>query len=160
MHNNNSKKITPLSKFPTEVILHFYRKNRLCYTDHGMYKEIYNWNTKKNEFWIPFYGPIEKDGVIYNHVCLGYTKSTGEECHKKFTTVKSKQDAHWDEDGYYYGYCEWQYGDEMNFRFEGMYWEGTIKQIKDELDKREHVGIFNNKDYRKWLIKYRKALKK
>ena len=75
---NNKYKITPLSKFPTEVILHFYRKNRLCYTDHGMYKEIYNWNTKKNEFWIPFYGPIEKDGVIYNHVCLCYTKSTGE----------------------------------------------------------------------------------
>ena len=56
----------------------------------------------------------------------------------------------------YYGYSEWQYGDEMNFRFEGMYWEGTIKQIKDELSKREHVGIFNNKDYRKWLINYRK----
>jgi len=41
-----------------------------------------------------------------------------------------------------------------------MYLEGTIKQIKDELDKREHVGIFNNKDYRKWLIKYKKSIKK
>ena len=160
MHNNKSTQITPLSKFPTEVILHFYRKNRHCLTDNGKYKEIYNWNTKKNEFWIPFYGPFEKDGVIYNHVCLGYTKSTGEECHKLFTKIMSKQDAHWDEDGYYYGYSEWQYGDEMNFRFEGMYWEGTIKQIKDELDKREHVGIFNNKDYRKWLINYRKAMKR
>ena len=157
--NNKETKITSLSNFPTEVILHFYRKNRLCYTDHYKYVENYNRKTNKREFWIPFYGPFEKDGVIYNHVCLGYTKSTGEECHKKFTTVKSKQDAHWDEDGYYYGYNEWQYGDEMNFRFEGMYWEGTIKQIKEELDKREHVGIFNNKDYRKWLIKYRKAKK-
>jgi len=160
MHNNRSTQITPLSKFPTEVILHFYRKNRHCLTDNGKYKEIYNWNTKKNEFWIPFYGPFEKDGKIYNPICLGYTKSTGEECHKLFTKIMSKQDAHWDEDGYYYGYSEWQYGDKMNFRFEGMYWEGTIKQIKDELDKREHVGIFNNKDYRKWLINYRKANKK
>jgi len=159
MHNNNSKKITPLSKFPTEVILHFYRKNRHCLTDHWKYVEHYNHKTNKNEFWIPFYGPYEKDGISYN-TCLGYTKSTGEECHKLFTKIMSKQDAHWDEDGYYYGYNEWQYGDEMNFRFEGMYWEGTIKQIKDELDKREHVGIFNNKDYRKWLIKYRKAIKK
>jgi hypothetical protein len=159
MHNNNSKKITPLSKFPTEVILHFYRKNRLCYTDHYKYVENYNHKTNKREFWIPFYGPFEKDGVIYNPICLGYTKSTGEECHKKFTKIMSIQDAHWDEDGYYYGYSEWQYGDEMNFRFEGMYWEGTIKQIKDELSKREHVGIFNNKDYRKWLIKYKKSMK-
>jgi hypothetical protein len=152
MHNNNSKKITPLSKFPTEVILHFYRKNRLCYTDHYKYIENYNHKTNKREFWIPFYGPFEKDGVIYNHVCLGYTKSTGEECHKKFTTVKSKLDCPWNEDGY----KEWQCGDEVNFRFEGMYWEGRINQIKDELNKREHIGIFNNKDYRKWLIKYRK----
>ena len=158
MHNK-SKEITPLSKFPTEVILHFYRKNRLCSTDHRKYKEIYNWNTKKNEYWIPFYGPFEKDGVIYNHVCLGYTKSTGEECHKKFTTVTSKQDAHWDDDGYYYGYNEWQFGDEVNFRFEGLYWKGKIQDLKNELNKREHVGIFNNKDYRKWLINYRKNKK-
>jgi hypothetical protein len=148
--------ITPLSKFPTEVILHFYRKNRHCLTDHGKYIENYNHKTNKREFWIPFYGPFEEDGVVRNYVCLGYTKSTGEECHKLFTKIMSKQDAHWDEDGYYYGYNEWQYGDEMNFRFEGMYWEGTIKQIKDELNKREHIGIFNNKDYRKWLINYRK----
>lgn len=160
MHNNKNKEITPLSKFPTEVLLHFYRKNRLCHTDHGMYKEIYNHKTFKREFWIPFYGSFEKDGVIYNHVCLGYTKSTGEECHKKFTTVQSKQDAHWDEDGYYYGYGEFQYGDEMNFRFEGLYWKGRIQDLKNELNKREHVGIFNNKDYRKWLINYRKFKKK
>lgn len=159
MHNNNSKKITPLSKFPTEVILHFYRKNRHCLTDYRAFVKRYNWNTKQYNYWIPFYGPYEQDGVKYN-ACLGYTKSTGEECHKLFTKIMSKQDVHWDEDGYYYGYCEWQYGDEMNFRFEGMYWEGTIKQIKDELDKREHVGIFNNKDYRKWLINYRKANKR
>ena len=159
MHNNNNKKITSLSKFPTEVILHFYRKNRHCLTNNRAYIENYNHKTHKREFWIPFYGPYEKDGITYN-TCLGYTKSTGEECHKLFTKIMSKQDAHWDEDGYYYGYCEWQYGDEMNFRFEGMYWEGTIKQIKDELDKREHVGIFNNKDYRKWLINYRKANKR
>lgn len=159
MHNNKSKEITSLSKFPTEVILHFYRKNRHCLTNYRAFVKRYNWNTKQYNYWIPFYGPFEKDGVIYNPICLGYTKSTGEECHKLFTKIMSKQDAHWDEDGYYYGYSEWQYGDEMNFRFEGMYWEGTIKQIKDELDKREHVGIFNNKDYRKWLIKYRKAKK-
>jgi len=154
MHNNKSKQITPLSKFPTEVILHFYRKNRLCYTDHWMYKEIYNWNTKKNEFWIPFYGPFEKDGVIYNHVCLGYTKSTGEECHKRFTKINSKQDSILS----LYDDCIYR-GDKVNFRFEGLYWEGKIQDLKDELSKREHVGIFNNKDYRKWLINYRKNKK-
>ena len=151
---NNKYKITSLSKFPTEVILHFYRKNRLCYTDHGMYKEIYNWNTKKNEFWIPFYGPFEKDGYKVDSMIIGYTKSTGEECHKKFTTVKSKQDSHWD-------WCEdyFWHGNKVNFRFEGLYWEGKIQDLKNELSKREHVGIFNNKDYRKWLIKYRKNKK-
>lgn len=154
MHNNNSKKITPLSKFPTEVILHLYRKNRLCYTDHYKYVENYNRKTNKREFWIPFYGPFEKDGVIYNHVCLGYTKSTGEECHKKFTKIDSKQDSilSWYDDCIYRG-------DKVNFRFEGLYWEGRIQDLKNELSKREHVGIFNNKDYRKWLIKYRKAKK-
>ena len=153
MHNNN-KKITPLSKFPTEVILHFYRKNRLCHTDHGMYKEIYNWNTKKNEFWIPFYGPFEKDGYKVNSMIIGYTKSTGEECHKLFTKIMSKQDAHWD-------WCKDYFwlGDKVNFRLEGLYWEGNIQDLKKELCNREHVGIFNNKDYRKWLIKYRKAKK-
>lgn len=150
--------ITPLSKFPTEVILHFYRKNRLCYTNRYKYLVRYNWNKRCQEFWIPFYGPFEKDGNIYN-ICLGYTKSTGEECHRLFTKVGSKQDAAWDEDGYYYGYNEWQFGDEINFRFEGLYWEGKIQDLKDELSKREHVGIFNNKDYRKWLIKYRKNKK-
>lgn len=154
MHNNNSKKITPLSKFPTEVILHFYRKNRLCYTDHGKYVENYNRKTHKREFWIPFYGPFEKDGYKVDSMIIGYTKSTGEECHKKFTTVKSKQDSHWE-------WCEdyFWYGDEVNFRFEGLYWKGNIQDLKKELDKREHVGVFNNKDYRKWLINYRKAKK-
>ena len=58
--------ITPLSKFPTEVILHFYRKNRLCHTDRHKYFAHYNWNKKCEEFWIPFYGPFEKDGNVYN----------------------------------------------------------------------------------------------
>jgi len=143
--------ITPLSKFPTEVILHFYRKNRLCHTNYRMYKEVYNWKTKKTEYWIPFYGPFEKDGYKVDSLIIGYTKSTGEECHKKFTTVKSKQDSHWD-------WCEDDFwcGDKVNFKFEGFYWEGKIQDLKDELAKREHVGIFNNKDYRKWLINYRK----
>ena len=58
--------VTPLSKFPTEVILHFYRKNRLCHTDRHKYFAHYNWNKKCEEFWIPFYGPFEKDGNVYN----------------------------------------------------------------------------------------------
>lgn len=89
MHNNKSKKITSLSKFPTEVILHFYRKNRLCYTDYWKYAKIYNRKTHKREFWIPFYGPFEKDGYKVDSMIIGYTKSTGEECHKRFTETKS-----------------------------------------------------------------------
>ena len=145
--------VTPLSKFPTEVILHFDRKNRLCHTDRHKYFAHYNWNKKCEEFWIPFYGPFEKDGNVYN-ICLGYTKSTGEECHKRFTEIDSKQDPilNWYDDFIYFG-------DEVNFRFEGLYWEGKIKDLKDELAKREHVGIFNNKDYHKWLINYRKNKK-
>ena len=145
--------VTPLSKFPTEVILHFYRKNRLCHTDRHKYFAHYNWNKKCEEFWIPFYGPFEKDGNVYN-ICLGYTKSTGEECHKRFTKIDSKQDSIlscWDDCTYF--------GDKVNFRFEGLYWEGKIQDLKDELAKREHVGIFNNKDYHKWLINYRKNKK-
>ena len=145
--------VTPLSKFPTEVILHFYRKNRLCHTYTHKYFVHYNWNKKCEEFWIPFYGPFEKDGNVYN-ICLGYTKSTGEECHKRFTKIDSKQDPilNWYDDFIYFG-------DEVNFRFEGLYWEGKIQDLKDELSKREHIGIFNNKDYRKWLINYRKNKK-
>ena len=145
--------VTPLSKFPTEVILHFYRKNRLCHTNTHKYFVHYNWNKKCEEFWIPFYGPFEKDGNVYN-ICLGYTKSTGEECHKRFTEIDSKQDSIlscWDDCTYF--------GDKVNFRFEGLYWEGKIQDLKDELAKREHVGIFNNKDYHKWLINYRKNKK-
>ena len=155
MYNNKSKEITSLSKFPTEVILHFYRKNRLCYTDHLKYVENYNRKTHKREFWIPFYGPFEKDGFKVDSMIIGYTKSTGEECHKRFTEIKSKQDSNWD-------WCEdyFWYGDKVNFRFEGLYWEGNIQDLKKELDKREHVGVFNNKDYRKWLINYRKAMKR
>ena len=154
-HNNKSKEITPLSKFPTEVILHFYRKNRLCYTDHGKYKEVYNHKSGKREFWIPFYGPFEKDGYKVDNMIIGYTKSTGEKCHKLFTETKSKQDSHWEWcDDYFW------YGDKVNFRFEGLYWKGKIQDLKNELDKREHVGVFNNKDYRKWLINYRKSNKK
>ena len=155
MHNNKSTQITPLSKFPTEVILYFYRKNRLCNTDHRKYIETYNRKTHKREFWIPFYGPFEKDGYKVDSMIIGYIKSTGEECHKKFTTIESKQDVYynWDDDYHHHG-------DKVNFRFEGLYWEGNISDLKNELNKREHVGIFNNKDYRKWLIKYRKAKKK
>ena len=145
--------ITPLSKFPTEVILHFYRKNRLCHTNTHKYFVHYNWNKKCEEFWIPFYGPFEKDGNVYN-ICLGYAKSTREECHKRFTEIDSKQDSIlscWDDCIYF--------GDKVNFRFEGLYWEGKIQDLKDELSKREHIGIFNNKDYRKWLINYRKNKK-
>jgi hypothetical protein len=155
MHNNKSKQITPLSKFPTEVILHFYRINRLCHTDHRKYCERYNRKTHKREFWIPFYGPFEKDGFKVDSMIIGYRKSTGEECHKLFTTIESIQDGYfeWNSDTYYYG-------DKVNFRFEGLYWEGKIQDLKEELNKREHVGIFNKKDYRKWLINYRKANKK
>lgn len=153
MHNK-SKQITPLSKFPTEVILHFYRKNRLCHTDHRKYHENYNHKTHKREFWIPFYGAFENNGYKVDNMIIGYRKSTGEECHKLFTETKSKQDSilSWYDDCCYYG-------DKVNFRFEGLYWEGKIQDLKNELDKREHVGVFNKKDYRKWLIKYRKAMK-
>ena len=116
--------VTPLSKFPTEVILHFYRKNRLCHTDTHKYFVHYNWNKK----------------------C--------EECHKRFTKIDSKQDSilSWYDDCIYFG-------DKVNFRFEGLYWEGKIQDLKNELAKREHIGVFNNKDYRKWLINYRKNKK-
>lgn len=145
--------VTPLSKFPTEVILHFYRKNRLCHTDRHKYFVHYNWNKKCEEFWIPFYGPFEKDGNVYN-ICLGYIKSTAEECHKRFTKIDSKQDSilSWYDDCIYFG-------DKVNFRFEGLYWEGKIQDLKNELAKREHIGVFNNKDYHKWLINYRKNKK-
>jgi len=146
--------ITPLSKFPTEVILHFYRKNRLCSTNRNAFVKRYNWNTKQYNYWIPFYGPFEKDGYKVDNMIIGYRKSTGEECHKRFTEINSKQDSilSWYDDCVYYG-------DEVNFKFEGLYWEGKIQDLKKELDKREHVGVFNNKDYRKWLINYKKNKK-
>jgi len=150
-----NKEITSLKQFPTEVILHFYKKNRMCRTDSKSYHRHYNCKTRKVEYWIPFYGEWTDRGLTYT-ICLGYTKSTAEECHKMFTNIRCKYDRYWNEDGYYYGYNEWNYGDEIEFVFDRLYWKGTIKEIKEELNNREHIGTFSNKDYRKWLINYRK----
>ena len=96
------KQITPLSKFPTEALVWLYRRNRICrtYIPWGYHK------SGPNEYWIPFYGPFEKDGFKCENMIIGYTKSTRKECHKLFTEIKCKNDKYWDEDGYYYGYNE------------------------------------------------------
>ena len=147
------KKITPLSKFPTEAILYLYRKNRHCYTQYtGLCRR---WKSKTNEYIFWKAGPSEPwlhiDGNIYNiplyyervdHVNpKDYTEITGNHWHL----------SDYNDRGYY--------TEEIDFEFEGMYWKGTIQDIHDELSKRPNVNIIGTKSFRKWKINYKKSLK-
>lgn len=148
------RQITPLALFPTEALVMNYRRHRVCRTKHfGTVEIVFNQHTCKYEYWEEFTGPYEIDGVIYNPCVIGYTKLTTEEFHKKYTEIKGDIWTYGKYDNYF------QYTDEMEFTFEGMYWRGTINEIKKELAKRPHVSLKGGKDFRRWKIKYKKSIK-
>jgi hypothetical protein len=46
--------------------------------------------------------------------------------------------------------------DTLYFAFEGKYWNGSLRALKQELEKRPNVNI-TLKNFRKWKKKYKKA---
>ena len=138
--------ITPLSKFPTEVLLHQYRKNRIC--RNRIVRDKYLYTERK---WLPHYSIIDSERVE-DYWELWENKKYS---YKAVVEVHCKQDEHYD----WKGDCYW-YGDHIFINFDGMKWEGELQELHDELDSREHVNINNKKAYRKWLINYRKNKKR
>ncbi len=145
-----NKQITPLSKFPTEALVMNYRRHRVCRTrmPWSTYRS-YNKMTYDWEYWVPVTGPFEIDGVIYNPCIIAYKKVTKQELKDHFTEIKGDI---WEisNNGWY------SFTDEMEFTFEGMYWRGTIDEIKAEMAKRPHISLKGGKDFRRWKIKYKK----
>jgi len=134
-----NKEITPLNKFPTEFLLHEFRILTYCRT-----------HTKliKYEKWEPHYETVDsiKIPIYYTLVEREYFE--------KYNVRYSRLDCSWyDDDGCYYR--RWG-GQNLYFNFNGMYWEGTIEELRKELNTRPHIGIMNKKDYRKWKIKVAK----
>ena len=143
------KKITSLSKFPTEVLLMNFRKQRFCDTKlpWGI-EEHFNHGTNQYEFWEVFLGPFEINGVVYDNMPIGYTKIA---CGWKERLQILKK--------YTKTYSSAWYSNEVQFNFEGMYWKGDIDELKAELDTRENVPLKGSKEFRRWKMKYKKSLK-
>ena len=137
------KNITPLSKFPTEVLLHEYRRNRICRDRLIRDKLLYI-----EKRWIPHYSIINGERVEDYWELLENLKYL----YKSVVEVHSKQDEHFNGHNYWYG-------DHIRINFEGMKWEGELEELHKELDSREHVNIIGKKAYRIWLINYRKNKK-
>lgn len=144
------KKITPLSKFPTEALLEMYRRHRTCY-DHSYYRTECRWNNNKYTYWEPVYGDfICPDGKSY-HIPIYYTIVPAP-IKVLSTEIEGNQERN--------SYTNKLYRNGMSFSWEGLYWEGELDDVKKELSTRPHVEKVGRKNYRKWLINYRKNLKK
>lgn len=151
---NKTKKITPLTKFPTEALVMNYRRHRVCRTRMPWLSyRSYNKLTCNYDYWIPVSGPLEVDGIIYNPCIVSYKRVTRDELEREFTEIKG------DLMDYDYGYDWMSFTDEMEFTFEGMYWRGTIDEIKAEMAKRPHVPLKGRKQFRRWKMNYKKTLK-
>jgi len=149
--------ITPLSEFPTEAIVHLFKKNRHCVVNRpfdSWYKG-YNKETKQHEYWVPFRGGYDETSKVYDPNIIGYTLMSSKEIAEKYTETRGN---------YWEGWCEpgepGCLGQIIDFVFEGMYWKGTVEDVKAELSKRPNVNIRGSKDFRKWKIQYKKQLKK
>lgn len=154
-----------LSEFPTEALLHEYRKNRYCFhTPLYNYHIRYNPLTKKEEVWEKVYGEYIDENLSEKYtICIYMTLSdkTKEEVMKESTVIKSKMG------GRKYEYVpekdRWMTVNHKNFmkiHFLDLYWEGQMEEIKEELSKRPHVNINGGRSYRRWLSEYKKQIKK
>ena len=47
----------------------------------------------------------------------------------------------------------------VSFNFEGLYWQGSIDELKDELNKRPNVNI-TEKNFKDWKREYKKNKKR
>ena len=141
MKQNN--KITPLSQWPTEALVMCFRRNKYCRTHLPFnYRLKYNKKTCKWEYWLPFYGSwTDEEGNTWNPITIGYTLY--DKIPKEYTKVYGNR-----------------HGGKIAFTFEGMYWEGKLAEVYNELSKRPHINLNGAKDFRKWKIEYKKSLKK
>ena len=149
---NNEKKITPLSKFPTEALVMNYRRHRVCRTRMPWLSyRTYNKITCSYDYWVPVEGKLETDKGTFDCI-ISYKKVSLQELRNNFTQIKGDI---WkvSNNGWF------SFTDELEFNFNGMYWRGTIDEIKSELAKRPHVPMKGKKDFRRWKMKYKKSLK-
>ena len=80
--------ITPLSEFPTEAIVHLFKKNRHCVVNRpfdSWYKG-YNKETKQHEYWVPFRGGYDETSKVYDSNIIGYTLMSSKEIAEKYNT--------------------------------------------------------------------------
>lgn len=108
------KEITPLSKFPTEVLVFYFKKFRKV--SHYEYENAWHEQVIEDRTEGPFYREDEDGDGFYSY-------------------------------------------DEFTIKFEGMYWHGKRNDFMKELNSREHVDI-SAKNFKKWKMQYKKALKK
>ena len=139
------KIITPLNKFPTQVLLYQYKQNRICRD-----KIIKDKLLRVDKMWIPHYTIIDGEKVEEYYELLECPRYS----YKTVVEVHCKQDEHFEWKGDFF----W-YGDHIHINFEGMHWEGELQELHDELDSREHIGTLSKKEFRQWLINYRKNKK-
>ena len=154
------KVITPLSKFPTEALLMMFRKHRHCETDFPWEMREhrrFNYESGKYEYWVPVWGDWfdEKDGKTYRAI-VRYDLHSSNEIVKDYTTTYGNE-GFWSDMDVWYGKIYWEQN--IHFQFEGMYWRGTIGDIRKELARRPHVNLKGSRDFRKWKIEYKKSLK-
>ena len=155
-----------LSEFPTEALLHEYRKKRYCFaTPIYRYYIRYNSVIKDYEVWENVYGKYNDERLPekYRTICL-YMKisdKTRKDVIKEHTIIKSKDGGHKYE--YVPEEHRWRtvnYGNLMKIHFDGLYWEGQMDEIKNELANRPNVNIDGGKAWRRWLMWYKKNKKR
>ena len=123
--------ITPLSEFPTEVLVFEFKRNRRCY-----HRTSYGDCIGYKKQWYPHWENVEGLGYIINYYTI--------------ENISIFDDKSFDETGTQF--CD----DTLYFSFEGKYWNGSLRALKQELAKRPNVNI-TLKNFRKWKKKYKKS---
>lgn len=123
--------ITPLSEFPTEVLVFEFKRNRHCY-----HRTSYGDCIGYRKQWYPHWENVEGLGYIINYYTI--------------ENVPIFDDKSFDETGTQFS------DDTLYFSFEGKYWNGSLRKLKEELDKRPNVNI-TLKNFRKWKKKYKRS---
>lgn len=123
--------ITPLSEFPTEVLVYNFKRLRTCRTYRRCGKQI---GVEKH--WVPHQKYDKEQGWVEDYYTL-YEYPIYES--EKYTITSGP----WGQN-------------KFRITFEGKYWEGDIKDLLNEINSRPHCNIHGSKDFRKWKINYKK----
>jgi hypothetical protein len=123
--------ITPLSEFPTEVLVFEFKRNRRCY-----HRTSYGDCIGYRKQWYPHWENVEGLGYIINYYTMENVPIFDDKSFDETTTQFSD--------------------DTLYFSFEGKYWNGSLRALKQELEKRPNVNI-TLKNFRKWKKKYKRS---